>query len=802
MTEYLAHIRQSDHVFQTVEAHLLEVKLLAEQYGDKIGVKHIAGLAGMLHDLGKFTDEFRDYLLKATANRDDAPRRGEVDHSTAGGKLLFDLFKKTRTTKIHELLAEIVGNAIISHHSYLHDFLGPQAESGYLDRVRDKPIDYSQAKALFFEKVINERDFQRYVDEAVRELEAYIDPAAKDNPAQLMFLTKYVFSALIDADRTNTRMFEEDEPIQSEPDRKSLFQRYYDKLLNHLLHLQHTSKANPRISKLRQQMSAACEQFAQQPSDIYTLSIPTGGGKTLASLRYALRHAIDKDKTRIIYVVPYLTIIEQNAQEVRDIIQDDAHLLEHHSNVADDSNLEDDRDEDVLDTKLKLKLARDNWDSPIIFTTLVQFLNTFYTRSSRDIRRLHNLSNAIIIFDEVQKVPISCISLFNRALNFLKNKANASIVLCTATQPALHYVRHKLNIAEDAEMVKYLPEMEEAFRRVEIIGKLHEGTMTTERLAEFVTERIQKLRSVLVILNTKEVVKKLYECLAPLDIPVYHLSTSMCAEHRQHILEEIRQLLSSEQQVICISTQLIEAGVDISFDCVVRSLAGLDSIAQAAGRCNRHGRDQVRQVYVVDHAEENLGRLKEIAVGKHIAKNIFEDLRCNPGRYGGEILGKEAMDKYFEEYYTAFEPDLDYTIREHGVKMTALLLSDRQQHPYFHEYREMHQTVPLALTHSHRTAADYFKVIDDATTAVIVPYRDGREIIAELNGAERIDDLSKLLRRAQRYTINVHSHELKQLGDGVVELLDGKVLALKDYAYSDRFGLDVQGDSGGGLYFG
>lgn len=801
MTEYIAHIRNSDNEVQTVEAHLLEVKELAEQIGDKIGVKHIAGLAGMLHDLGKYTDEFRDYLRKAAANLDDSPKRGEVDHSTAGGKLLFDLYKRKRTTKYEELLAEIVGNAIVSHHSYLHDFLGPQATSGYLNRVRDKPIEYTKAKEMFFAKTISEQAFNSYVEEAVRELKAFIDPSAKDNPAQLMFLTKYVFSALIDADRTNTRMFENGETTRQEPDRRMLFQDYYGKLMLHLAKLQQDAKANSRISTLRQQMSEACEQFAQLPSDIYMLSIPTGGGKTLASLRYALRHAIDTNKSRIIYVVPFTTIIEQNAQEVRHIIQDDGHLLEHHSNVVYDEQSEDDRDEDVLDMKLKLKLARDNWDSPIIFTTLVQFLDTFYARSSRNIRRLHQLSNAVIIFDEVQKVPIRCISLFNRALNFLKSKARASIVLCTATQPALHYVRHKLNISQTAEMVEHLPEIEEAFRRVEIVDQLPEGSFTTERLADFVLERIQDLRSVLVILNTRAVVKKLFEQLSNREISVYHLSTSMCAAHRQHILREIKQLLASGQKVICISTQLIEAGVDISFDCVVRSLAGLDSIAQAAGRCNRHGKDPIRQVHVIDHAEEDLKRLKEIAVGKSIARNIFADLRHHPDRFDGHILGSEAMRIYFEKFYTEFTEELDYTIREYGVKMTALLLSDRQQNPLFHDYKNVHQAVPLALTHSHRTAADHFQVIDDATTAVIVPYKEGQEIIAELNGAEKIDDLSRLLRRAQQYTVNVYPHQLAQLGDGLVKLLDGKVQVLKDYAYSDQFGLDVEGESGGGLYF-
>jgi len=800
---YIAHIRENDKEIQSVPEHLLGVRALAETYGAKIGVKHIVGLAGMLHDLGKFTNVFRTYILDAAANPDRPPKRGDVDHSTAGGKLLYDMFKKVRSSKYKELLAEVVGNAIISHHSYLHDFLGPESKSDYLRRVRDKEIEeYELSKRLFFEQLIDEQSFHSYVEAAASELESFLTPPSHDNPSKLMFLTKFVFSALIDADRTNTRVFENNVATEQEQSREELFSEYYDKLMFRIETLQAGKNSKSSINLLRQQMSEMCDRFADKPSGIYTLSIPTGGGKTLASLRYALKHAKTYGKKHIIYIVPFTTIIEQNAKEVRDIIQDDANLLEHHSNVIQDLSEDDELDDGILNTRQKLKLARDNWDSPIVFTTMVQFLNTFYARGSRYIRRLHNLSESVLIFDEVQKVPVPCVSLFNRALNFLRFSAQSSLILCTATQPELDFVQQKLAIDTDAEMIDDLPRVIEAFKRVEIVDRATEETFTTDKLAEFVEEQLQSILSVLVILNTKAVVKKLYEQLSSGEIPVYHLSTSMCAAHRNEILDQVKQHLRDKEKVICISTQLIEAGVDISFECVVRSLSGLDSIAQAAGRCNRHGEYGLRQVYVIDHEEENLKHLKEISIGKKIAKKMLFDLARNGSEYGGHILSEQAMEKYFKEFYTEFSSNLDYDITKLRVKMTQMLMVDRKGSPFYQEYvNDAQADLPLFMAHSHRTAADYFHVIDDMTTAAIVPYGHGKEIIATLTGGDTIDNLSQHLREAQQFTVNLLRYQCDLLtkNNGWVKLLDGKVFALKEGAYHDQFGLDIENDSGGGL---
>ncbi|BFH60575.1 CRISPR-associated helicase Cas3' [Paenibacillus azoreducens] len=802
---YIAHIRESDHQIQTVEEHLLAVKKLAESFGEKLGVKHIAGLAGLLHDLGKYTNKFKDYIWKAVHDPGSAPPRGSVNHSTAGGKLLYDLFHTGKIDTHRGLLAEVVGNAIISHHSYLQDFLRPDLESDYLRRVRDStPDEYEWTIPTFFEHVMSEADFREYVDRAADELGAYLNKkTSASSEMKLMFLTKFIFSALIDADRTNTRLFEENKTFEPELEHIKLFSDYYKKLMLKLNSFADQSQSQSAINQLRSKMSERCEDFAGKPSGVYTLSIPTGGGKTLASLRNALKHAMTYRKKHIIYIVPYTTIIEQNAAEVRKILKDDANILEHHSNVVIDDSDENEDSDDMNDMQQKLKLAKDNWDSPIIFTTMVQFLNVFYAKGSRNIRRLHNLAESVIIFDEVQKVPVPCVSLFNEAVNFLRAYGHSSIVLCTATQPALDFVEHKLEMGPDAEMIDNLDQVIEAFKRVEVIDRATDEAFNNESLCEFVIEKMEDSQSVLVILNTKSVVKKLYQILktAAEHIPVYHLSTSICAAHRNKLLQEIRDHLKRGNKIICVSTQLIEAGVDVSFKCVIRSLAGLDSIAQAAGRCNRHGESELQQVYVIDHMEENLKFLREIKEGKEISKKILIDLKRDHTQHGGNILSLEAMERYFTEFYSKFHSKLEYPLPKLGtdVTITRLLAADKRENSYYQAYKNNKGALPLFLANSYKTAAEHFHVIDDLTTSVIVPYGDeGKDLIADLNGDRNIEDLTRLLRRAQQYTINLFKYELDQLdkNNGLASCLDGKVLVLKEGAYSDEFGLDLENDSG------
>lgn len=808
---FVAHIRGSDRVNQSVEEHLKSVKKLSEARGEKIGVRHIAGLAGMLHDMGKYTEEFRQYINDAVYHPEKKVKRGSVDHSTAGGKFLFDLLHNNKPDKFSWLLAEVVGNAIISHHSYLNDYLNPDLESDYLRRVnsgiKEKVLyEYDSVVQCFYTNVMSEEELQSYIKLAMLELEDYLTKStnALTSGSKLMFLTKFLFSVLIDSDRTNTRMFEENQIENNEKKVEELFLGYYEKLIKKMETFQSDTTQQNEINQFRHEMSEQCEGFAYKPSGTYRLSIPTGGGKTLSSFRYALRHSIEHGKKRIIYVVPYTTIIEQNAEEIRKIIKDHEHLLEHHSNIICDENDNDEMQDGAVELQQKLKLARETWDSPIIFTTMVQFLDVFYAKSSGSIRRLHQLCESVIIFDEVQKVPIHCVALFNQALNFLNLYGKSSLILCTATQPALEHVTERLEISSDDEIITNLELVENAFKRVEIIDLGSSETFDSDKLAIFAEKIISETNSIMVILNTKSVVKRLYKILddSGLNIPIYHLSTSMCAAHRQDILEEVREKLQNKEKVICVSTQLIEAGVDISFECVVRSLAGLDSIAQAAGRCNRHGEYDSGKVFVIDHGEENLDRLREIQVGKDISKKMLIDLKNNPREYGGGILSSIAIECYFKRFFDKLSGEVNYPIPKlrSGMTMVNLLSSERNTSIYHNDYRNHNNGIAmqLGIVNSYRTAATHFNVIEGVTQSVIVPYgQEGKDIIADLNGDCTIEDLSTLLKKAQRYVVNLFSYEIRQLdqNEGLVHLFDGKVMALHESAYNKKFGVDITNES-------
>ncbi|MBJ6359940.1 CRISPR-associated helicase Cas3' [Paenibacillus sp. GCM10012307] len=800
--DYIAHIRQKDGKIQTVQDHLREVQELSERLGSKIGVRYLAGLAGVLHDLGKFTMGFRTYIQQAVENPDEPPRKGSVDHSTAGGRLLYRRYHKNSAAVDDKLAAEWISNCVVSHHQGLRDFLDPESTPSFIERVDDKALDeYENAASEFFTH-FPEHDMDEYYTKAKAELRHHLSFVQQQGlpPVAISLLIKYIFSCLIDADRTNTRRFEEDEQEEEPFDHLSFFSKSYDKLIHHLQELNQSDHADTTINRLRRAMSLQCEDFAAHPSGIYTLSIPTGGGKTLASLRYALKHAITHGKERIIYIVPYTTIIEQNADEVRNILQEHDMILEHHSNVIEEKGSED---EDYDVKKKKIKLAKDNWDRPIIFTTMVQFLNTFFAKGTRNVRRLHQMSNAVIIFDEVQSVPVKCISLFNAALNFLHLIGRSSLLLCTATQPGLDYVKHKLHLPKEPEIIQNLDEVVKNFKRVEMIDRTTAAGWKAPELAAFIQEQMDEVDSVLAILNTKSAVRKLFaeleeqEWVKESGVRLFHLSTNMCAAHRKEELVEIKKALEDEDRVICVSTQLIEAGVNISFDCVIRSLAGLDSIAQAAGRCNRHGKDPSRNVFIIKSADEVLKQLPEIRIGGEKTERLLHEFRQEPERFGHDLLSPAAMSSYFCYYYHQIGDgdEMHYHVPKLEKNLFDLLDMNKD---YYHAYKNKHREAPKLLSRpSFATAEQYFEAISNAATSVLVPFnKEARELIVSLNGELGAGELGTLLQKAQQYMVNIYDHERKGLekSSNVYYLLHGHVLALRDIAYSEKFGVEITGE--------
>lgn len=793
---YIAHTTKDGRV-QSVSEHSHNVRLLCETYGEKLELKHAVGLAGLLHDMGKYSNRFQKYLGQIMRTGESEYINGG-DHAVVGGKLLAEYCINPNKNIV---FVPII-NAIISHHGKLHDIENPKKnESDYKKRINKDIEDYEKMKRLFFEEIMPKEQFQAYVENAELEVQQYIKNYIKyfksvEKKAShkinffnhiSVFLTKFIFSCLLDADRLDSKWFDEGGNSASmEMDWRLLQTRLNDKL--------DSFQIRNSIDKLRKEMSDQCFKIAEGETAIYSLSVPTGGGKTLASLRFALEHLQQKNKKRIIYIVPYTTIIEQNVKEVTDILWrkgEPSFILEHHSNVINDEKGHWTKEKRRDDFESDAKNYVDNWDSPIIFTTLVQYLNVFYDAKNRNTRRFHNLKDSIIIFDEVQSVPLSSLALFNESLNFLTEFFNTTVMLCTATQPALGKVTKTLK--KPIEIVASLDEVTEKFSRTKIEYLDKVGGFDVEELQQLVLEKVEVENNALVIVNTKSVARKLAQSLAKYaengSIEVYHLSTSMCPEHRRAILKEVKESLETEgRKVICISTQLIEAGVDISFNCVIRSLAGLSSIAQAAGRCNRHGLFSIKSVYVVKINEENLSKLQEIAEGARIAEGILMDCKVtnkNP-------LGQEMIELYYDKLFHYFENRLEF-VSDNTTLYKMFFKGFEEASEYYY-------------SNSIGTASKEFKVISNTSETLLVPYESisnsensGKSLINLLLSDERIEDFSLLMKKAQQYSINIFSHERKRLeAMGAITVVTfGKrnILVLNGNSYSLNYGLDLESDN-------
>ncbi|PRO67124.1 CRISPR-associated helicase/endonuclease Cas3 [Alkalicoccus urumqiensis] len=791
--DYIAHVREADEAEQLVSDHLKECCQLAEGYLSNMALSKTAGLAALVHDMGKYTTAFQTYLREAIANPDRPPKRGSVDHATYGGRLIMDVLHAEQNG-IPLVTAELTANAVISHHGYLHDYVSPDIDSPFWKRVREKELpEYEACKERFFGEVMPEDAFVRYCIEAVEEIQELMTAAGPEKRGEWLSLAaRMIFSAVIDADRTNTRDFEEAET--TDPSYTLPVERFLNNLES-----RYDSFAGGEYSSVNQarsDMAEACRKYAEKPSGIYTLSIPTGGGKTLASLRYALHHAKKYKKDRIIYVVPFTTIIEQNAAEIRHVLQAEGELLEHHSNVAQGEEESEADDWGAFHRRQKMNLAKDNWDIPVVFTTMVQYLNAFYSYGSKNARRAHNLSNAVVIFDEVQKIPLSCTTLFNQSVQFLRDRAKTSILLCTATQPALDRLTEKIRLTIDGEMIDRSPEKLLPFKRVELIDEATDKQMNTEDLAGMVNSLQSEHKSILVILNTKSVVRRLVDRLKEEGEEVFHLSTAMCPAHRKEKLGTIRSRLEADEPVICVSTQLIEAGVDVDFSCVIRSLAGMDSIAQAAGRCNRHGKSEVKPTYMIHHEEENLQRLPEMKAGAEITRKMLIDFKKQPGYFQHDLLSEKAMTTFFMNYYQQHESQLNYRMPNETKNMTEILFTILNHHPYYVSWKERHkEEPPFVLSYSMKTAAKAFEVIESNTKSVIVPHGKGETIIAELAAGTSLREMEKLLRELQHYAVNVFHGEWKRLVEleAVEAAADGDYYVLKEGFYAEETGLTMDG---------
>lgn len=738
---------------QKLSDHLEETANLAEKFAEVFGCTRIEYTIGVLHDLGKYTLAFQDYLKRSIRGEDVT--RGEVIHALQGAKFLEEAIKDS-------VIADITGNVIASHHGGLFDSIadGERTLSVKIDK-REEKLHYAEAL----------KAFSPHVDEA--ELKREILNFCQTSQAKklnlhfmLHLLTKALYSCLVDADRCNSAGLEVDDGI---PDWKCLISQLEE-------HLGVFSNEGG-INEVRKNISEKCKAAGDRKQGIYTVSVPTGGGKTLSSLRFALEHAEKHKLKRIIYIIPYLSILDQTAATMHEVFSDDSDelIFEHHSNIE----LPDGDDEEE-----RHRLLASRWDSPIVLTTMVQFLETIYSNKASKLRKFHNMSETVLIFDEVQALPINCVHLFNAAINFLHIFGKSTVLLCTATQPHLHKTERPVLLSDKPDIVSLAPDELEIFERVHIEDAT-QSAMDHEQIASLVKEQVEQNKSTLVILNTKGDARKVYEQCKSISCEKAFLTTDLCPAHRLSILGRLRKNLDAKtkQLTLCVSTQLIEAGVDISFDCVIRAAAGMDSIIQAAGRCNRNKENSTPQsVFVVDVKDEKLSRLPTIKSGKEITARVFRE------NIGKNLLSDEVINSFYQYYFYDQKDKMDYAVKG-GETTIYNLLNDNSLGVVAYRSRSQNNENYKGLPCAFRTAAEEFSVIDGTQTGVVVPYGDALQLVDEFVETYDPKEKVRVLKQLQRFTVSVYSSSLDEIKQASSIVDETFYLLSPDYYDVEEFGL-------------
>ena len=808
---YIAHLRKSDGQIQSVQAHLKETAVLAKAFAKKLNLELPGELLGLMHDFGKYSHKFQKYIHDETGlfnpdldDEESTPNGSKVDHSTAGAQWVYrELRKFGAEQSIGELFGQMMGLCIASHHGEgLIDCLDGEGNPKWIERFnKTDELTHLAECERNADEVVQQKAYELAGENLIRSLLKAVKPILSDQTTNVKIkefylgcLTRFLFSCLIDADRINSSDFERE--AQKEVRRlteKPDWQTAIDQLEAKLAGFENRYP----IDEIRRRISSDCLKRAVDSQGIYTLTVPTGGGKTLASLRYALHHAQKHNLDRIIYIIPYTSIIDQNAQAVREILGEDW-VLEHHSNLEPEKQSWQD------------KLLSENWDKPIVFTTMVQFLDAWFGGGTRGARHIHPMTNAVLIFDEIQTLPVKCVHLFCNVLNWLTAFGKSTAVLCTATQPLLGEsglrnfpegkresiaARGFLRLPENVEIMGKHQDLDNLFAdlsRVEILFNEKAGGWNVEEAGTFLLEQFQTTPSCLFIVNTKKWAQELYQYSQKQNVPpeaLFHLSTHQCAAHRKAIFDTIKARLENKQPVICISTQLIEAGVDISMACVIRALGGLDSIAQAAGRCNRHGEKKGKgQVWVLNLQEQDFTRiLPDIQAGKTHAERVFRDFA------GQDILQPEAMKRYFEYYFYQRSDEMSYSVKNSTTDSLLDWLSDNKNNPGGNINNRRTGKIQL-LMQSFKSAGRVFQAIDAPTHAVIVPYGEGAELIAKLCGEWSPQEMHRTLQKAQRYSVNVFPNvwDKLQKENALHETIEGSgIYYLKERHYNDEFGLSL-----------
>lgn len=828
MITQIAHITKlgNEIIVQDLKEHLTHVAELCREYMGTAGCPAMGYIVGILHDAGKASAAFQNRMQAIRAGKPDPGQKG--GHASAGAVILNKIGGKPDTL-CRGFALQAMCEAIFSHHAALPDNISLEGEDGYKARLQCEEAELQEIEAYLWEEIISRRELDKLLQQAYAEAETLFQKIRKcsESTSELCFFLgmaeKMLLSALIDADWLDSAVSgervqpdfadvlkAETDERQGGGDRKQLFWYFLDNLENRLKKLGQSSKP---INVWRNYISDNCKKAGGRKGGIYTLSCPTGAGKTLAVTRFALTHCIQQNKARIFYIIPFLSIIDQTAKSIKAALSQENvgtvdklvenNILELHSQAEGCKRKEGAGK--TIQEKAEISLDGDFWAQrmaePIVLTTMVRFLNTFFAKGTRNLRPAHQFQNAVIIFDEVQTLPIKQIALFNSLINFLTNVCGCTCVLCTATQPLLGETKkpvYPARMAEPAALVELPREAGAVFKRVQVEAKLIKGGYTKEELADFIWEKAERCGNVLAILNTKDSALAIYNELAKKageSYKIFYLSTKLYAAHRKSIIENIRKALADREKLIVVSTQLIEAGIDFDFSCVVRSLAGLDSIVQAAGRCNREGLRGVETVYIVNPCDdlESLVHLKDIKEGAKASDRLIQEFGKSPECFDNELQSEKAVNHYFQYYFWNRKDEMTYLLPNEKKYSLYDLLSDNRNLAMSAQKHKGYEV--KALNQSFRTAAERFSVIEAGGDSVFVPRGRGQEIWEEIHRSAkdnntRYEARKGLLKEAQQFVVNLQKYEINELGKGVIQWEDEMgMYVLNEMYYDEKTGV-------------
>ena len=753
-----------------------------------LGLEELAYTAGIIHDAGKFSQEFKCYLEKA-ANGDQV-KKGSVIHTFTAVRYLLTRKHPPKAGTL-AAVSELIAYAAGAHHG-LFDCLDENGSSGFDHRIECDSIHSDISIRNFFAECIPETELETHLQKSASELTTFMARIRSLTKKQdeacfyISLLTRLLLSAVIEGDRRDTAEFMNLIKYPDHGDMTLLWKKCLSSIEGKLDGL----PSDTPISAARRKISDICRSFAEKTGGILRLHVPTGGGKTLSSLRYAAAHAGLYKKRRIIFTSPLLSILDQNAEIIREYVGDTNIILEHHSNVVRETNTSGKDADTDFDER---ELLCENWNSPIIITTLVQLLNTMFDGKISSIRRFQSLCDSVIVIDEVQTVPTNMLTLFNLACNFLANVCNTTLVLCSATQPCFERAEHGLIFSSDCEIVPYDEHLWAIFKRTEIKSA---GSMLLEEIPDFALSVLNESSSLLIVCNKREQAEKIWCDLSSRSERCYHLSAAMCMAHRRDLLRRVKQDLDAGHKVILVSTQVIEAGVDISFGCVIRLCTGMDSIVQAAGRCNRnHESETPGPVYIVQCADENLSKLKEINRARTACISLINDFDRDASRYAGDLASDTAIYEYYSELYNNMPKGFqDYHTEKYSYYELMSENSKCLQRSSFANNPK------YILNTSMKTAGASFEVFDNDTYDIIVPYgEEGKRIIAAIwavypEGASSKNDVSVLLdlvRRARPFTVSLYKYQYDKLNGIGCLLTDAShtVTILKESYYDENTGV-------------